>query len=268
VVSSPTVTSDLVPLADRDVALEVSRWGPHPDVAMIPSAHRGAGDYARLAADLFAAGFGSVAINVRGIGRSTGTLDGLDLTDVADDIGDLIALLSDGPVHIVGHALGQVFARATASYRPEVIRSVSLLACGGHDRAYRPPPVHLLEHFDKCGRADLPDDVRLASLRALFFARGSDPTPWLGGWWPEADVARVFGTIDPVEWASAGKSNVLILQPLEDPLCPPEVGRELLGMLGERGKYVEIPHCSHAMLPEQPDVISAAIISFLREQDR
>ena len=257
--------AELIELPERGITLEIARNGM-PTVAMIPSAHRGVGDFERLATDLLAAGHPSIAINVRGIGRSTGSLDGLDLRDVADDIADVLAHVADGPVHVIGHALGQVFARSTASFRPEVVRSVTLLACGGHDRHYRPPPAELLEHFDRCGRSELPTDIRLQSLRALFFADQSDPTVWLDGWWPDADVAQVFGDIDVAAWATAGSVPVLILQPMNDPLCPPEVGRELALMLGRRASYVEVPDCSHAMLPEQPERISRAIIDYLRIQ--
>jgi pimeloyl-ACP methyl ester carboxylesterase len=234
---------------------------------MLASAHRSVKDFSQLAADLLAAGYGSVGINMRGVGGSSGSLDDLSLADVADDVATVLKQLSPRPFHLIGHALGQVIARATASHHPEVARSVTLLACGGHDRSWRPPPAELLEHFDRCGRAELPDDVRLASLRALFFAPKSDPKPWLEGWWPDADVGTLVAASNPDDWATAGDVPVLILQPLQDPLCVPEVGRELLDMLAGRGTLIEVPDCSHAMLPEQPDRISEAIRGFLRRLD-
>jgi pimeloyl-ACP methyl ester carboxylesterase len=253
----------LVALPDRGVALEVVVTGDRPEVLLIPSAHRGGDDYAQLAADLWTAGFGSLAVNVRGVGASSATLAGLDLRDVAADLAALVATLDAGPVHVVGHALGQVFARCLATYHPGAVRTVTLLACGGHDRATRPPPVHLLDHFDRCSDVELATAERLVSLHALFFAKGNDPTPWLDGWWPHPDIAAVFGSVDPDEWATAGRAPVLILQPLADPLCLPEVGAELLARIGPRATLVELPDCSHAMLPEQPDRIASAIVDFV-----
>ena len=33
--------------------------------------------------------------------------------------------------------------------------------------------------------------------------------------------------------------------------------------LGARGRYVEVPQCGHAILPEQPEAIARAVIAFL-----
>src|SRR6202043_3768561 len=121
----------------------------NPGVLMIPSAYRGADDYCRLAMDLAAACISSAALNLHGIGRSSGTLDGHDLREIADDIATLIGAVSPGAMHLVGHALGNILARATAAYHPEVVRSVTLLACGGHELTSQPPPSAILEHLQR-----------------------------------------------------------------------------------------------------------------------
>jgi pimeloyl-ACP methyl ester carboxylesterase len=248
---------------ERGVVLEGLTYGDGPDLLLIPSAHRSGDDFARLASDLHRSGHGSLAVNPRGIGRSTGKTEGLTLRDIANDIAAMINQTAGRPLHVVGHAQGNVFARATAAFRPEVVRTVTLLACGGHDLAAQPPSAELLMHFERCGDQSLPDDVRLESLQFVFFAQGNDPSPWLGGWWPAADVRGTLTATDPTEWATAGDAPVLILQPMEDPLCPPTTGRHLRDVMGPRAAYVEIPHCSHAMLPEQPDLIADALIGFV-----
>jgi pimeloyl-ACP methyl ester carboxylesterase len=260
-------TAEIVGLPDREVSLEVVFEGDRPEVVLLPSSQRGAADFARLAADLAVAGYGSVAINPRGVGRSTGALEGLTLRDVADDIAGVVAAVCDAPAHVVGHALGNVFARATASYRPEAVRSVALLACGGHDTAHVTLDPGLLEHFERCTRTDLPDDQRLESLQTVFFAPGNDPAAWLTGWWPSGDARSVFDTSVPDEWATAGRVDVLVVQPLQDRLCPPEIGRHLCRRLGPRGRYAEVPQCGHAILPEQPEIVARELVRFLRKLD-
>ena len=249
-------------------ALEVIVEGDRPQVVLIPSARRGAEDFARLARDLRDAGYGSVAVNLRGIGRSSPQVGQPTLRDVADDIADVIDAMDVGPMHVVGHAQGNIFARVTAAYRPEVVRSVSLLACGGHDLASSPPAAEVVEHFERCARTDLSDSERVKSLGIVFFAPGNDASVWLTGWWPSGDVREALTNTDPSEWATAGHAPVLIVQPLEDAMSPAQVGRTLQQMLGERGTYVEVAHCGHAMLPEQPEIIAREVVRFLHDIDR
>jgi pimeloyl-ACP methyl ester carboxylesterase len=259
-------TSQFVVTDGRGVALEVALTGEHPSVVLLPSARRGLADFDGLAGALLEGGFASVAVNMRGVGRSTAPTGDLTLRDVADDVAGVIGHFGGEPMHLVGHALGNVFARATAAYRPEVVRSVSLLACGGHETSHVQPSPDVIEHFERCGDGALPDWQRLESLQVVFFAPGNDPSSWLEGWWPAADVRGVFETTDPAEWATAGRSDVLILQPLQDRLCPPEIGRDLARRLGPRGRYVEVPDCGHAILPEQPELVARQLLAFLSGQ--
>jgi pimeloyl-ACP methyl ester carboxylesterase len=57
---------------------------------------------------------------------------------------------------------------------------------------------------------------------------------------------------------------MLVLQPLEDAMAPRQVGLDVLAALDDRVTYVEVPRCGHAILPEQPDVVAASLVAFLR----
>jgi pimeloyl-ACP methyl ester carboxylesterase len=246
------------------VVLEVLVEGDEPSVVLVPSARRGADDFALLAGSLHEAGFGSVAVNMRGVGRSSGPITSVTLREFTDDIAGIIEHFGAGPMHLVGHALGNVFVRATAAYHPEAAQTVSLLACGGHEPAHVAPDDDLLRHFERCSDTSLPDAARCESLQFVFFATGNDPSSWLDGWWPAADVRDIFTTANPDEWATAGTADVLIVQPLQDRLCPRHIGEDLARRIGPRAHYVEVDHCGHAILPEQPDVIADRLIEFLR----
>jgi pimeloyl-ACP methyl ester carboxylesterase len=256
-------------MSERDVEIEVLVEGNGQDVVLLPSAERSARDFAQLAGALAASGFGSIAINPRGVGGSEGPVDGITMADVAADIAGVVEALVGLPVHLVGHALGNTFARATASYRPDVVRSLALLACGGHNLATATPSPEVMRHFARCPRSDVADFERLESLRVAFFASGSDPTSWLEGWWPGGrGVVGALQRSDPSEWWRGGDVPVLIVQPLEDAMAPPEVGRELSAALGGRVRYVELSGCGHALLPEQPEALADVLVGFLRDQDR
>src|SRR4051794_37827244 len=140
----------------RGVRIEVLVEGSGDDVVLLPSSHRGAADFAMLSATLAADGYRAVAVNPRGVGGSTGPLD-LSMRDIADDVAMVIERFGTGRAHVVGHALGNTFARATASYRPEVARSLALLACGAHNLAEASPPPLAMDHFARCRGPSRPD---------------------------------------------------------------------------------------------------------------
>lgn len=255
----------LVDDVEREVTIETIVVGAGPEVILLPSALRGASDFARLQGDLATAGFRSIAVNMRGVGQSRGPDSTFELSDLADDIACVITRLCQGPAHVVGHALGNIIARATASYRPNVVRSVVVMPCGGHNLSSRPISTEVLHHFVRCHELDLPDDERRKSLSVAFFAPGNDPGSWLDGWWPGASaVSAAAQRTSPELWWRAGTVPILILQPMEDAMAAPETGRDAAAALGDRATYVEIPQCGHAILPEQPDLIAGHIISFLR----
>jgi pimeloyl-ACP methyl ester carboxylesterase len=257
----------MVEFLDHQTHLEVLVEGDHPQVVMVPSANRDASEFELLARDLHAAGFDSASLNLRTIGGSTGPTEGLTLRDLADDVSEVIQHLVGRPAHVVGHAFGNTVARATAAYRPECVASVTLLACGGHEIATDPPRDEWLKHFHRCQRMDLPEEERIESLQIAFFAPGNDPRPWLTGWWPDRlDPASILRRTDPSEWWHGGTAPILIMQPLEDVLCPPRTGRALAAAVGGRARYVELAHCGHAILPERPAAVSEQIISFLQDQ--
>ncbi len=249
----------------RGTAIEALVKGEGPDVVLLASALRGAADFADFQERLAEAGFRSIALNMRGAGRSKGPEGDFTLKDIADDIAGAIGQLCEGPAHLVGHALGNIMARATASYRPEVVRSVTVMPCGGHNLGSFPVSDHVMHHFARCHQFDLSEAERRESLSVAFFAPGNDPGSWLDGWWPSAGgISAAAIKADPEEWWRAGDKPVLILHPLQDAMAPPAQGLASRDAFGARAQYVEIPNCGHAILPEQPEFVARTIIGFLR----
>jgi pimeloyl-ACP methyl ester carboxylesterase len=256
----------MLEVLDEGVQLEILVEGDDPVVALLASANRDVTDFGQLMSDLRAAGFASLAINLRTISNSTGPSEGLVLHDLADDVAAVVSGRCGRPAHVVGHAFGNTVARATAAYHPDVVASVTLLACGGHDLANDPPPEEWFWHFGRCQQLDLPEEERLQSLQFAFFAPGNDGRAWLDGWWPDRlGLASILDRSDPLEWWDAGSAPMLIMQPIDDVIGPPRVGRELSAALGERARYVEIEKCGHAILPEQPSVVAGHLVHFLND---
>lgn len=258
-------TVELIEDAARGVRLEVLVQGQGPDVVLVPSAMRGAADFAHLQAALSEAGYRSLAINPRNAGNSRGPLETLTLQDVADDIALVVERLCDGrPVHLVGHALGNICVRAAASFRPEIARSVTVMPCGGHNLAARPVSPEVIAAVGRCHEEHLSEAERLEALNIAFFAPGNDASVWLDGWWPESQgIAGAIGRTDPELWWRAGNAPLLIVQPMNDAMAAPETGRTAAAAIGDRARYVEVDDCGHAILPEQPEAVAEHVIGFI-----
>jgi pimeloyl-ACP methyl ester carboxylesterase len=256
----------LVEDGDRGVALDVAVAGDHPRVVMMPAAMRGAADFAAIQTGLLAAGHGSVAISLRGAERSRGPLDSLTLEDLAEDVVAVVDALCASPVHLVGHALGNVIARAAAHHRPDIVATVALMPCGGGPAPVaRETPPDVQAALAECADPALPVERRRRAIGLVFFAPGNDPVPWLDGWWPHTlAAARAIVRAPSDEWAQAGSAPVLVLQAAHDALFPPDVGRAAADALfGDRATYHEIPGAGHALLPERPDLVVDHVAAFL-----
>jgi pimeloyl-ACP methyl ester carboxylesterase len=235
-----------------------------PLVVLVPSLGRGAEDFDQLGSHLGAAGFRALASDPRGIGKTSAPPTDLTLHDYAGDIATLIELRGEGPAHLIGHAWGNRVVRTLASDRPELVRSVSLLACGGQVE----PEPDVAALFPRCFELSLPWEERREAVAACFFAPGHEPESWRDGWHPEAASGerKAVAATPNAEYRHAGTAPLLIIQGLEDRLAPPANGRVLKEELGERARLVELDGCGHAMLPEQPDRIAAEVLAFLKGQ--
>lgn len=106
-------------------------------VVMLPGMGRGADEFRELAAALNEAGYRTVAIQPRGIGRSGPILTNPTYEKFADDVElilkDIPGGISGGKAHLIGYEFGNRIARMFAVKYPTRTRSLILLACGGQD---------------------------------------------------------------------------------------------------------------------------------------
>lgn len=224
-------------------------------VAFLPSLGRYPDDFAALAASVVEAGFEAVPVTL--------TADGV--TTLHDLAAQAARALGDAgpPAHLVGHALGNRIARCLAADRPDLVRSVTLLAAGGKV----PPDPEAGEALRNCFNGLSPDD-HLNAVATAFFAPGNDPSVWRDGWdgalaWAQSEAVHATNVDD---WWTAGTAPVLVIQGLDDRVAPPGNGRELVDRLGARARLVELPNAGHALLPEQPEAIARAVLEFLLAQ--
>ena len=166
-----------------------------------------------------------------------------------------------GPVFVVGHAFGNRVARMLATDRPELVRAVALVAAN-IGKAPSPPVVRAA--IRNSADPSLSEEERLRALQFAFFAPGNDPRAWLDGWYPEVLAAqRIAGDRTSREEDFAGGSApILYLQPDHDPLAHVEDAKAYQAQFGDRVAVVVIPRSSHAVIAEQPDAVSDALIEY------
>ena len=252
-------------VAAGGAGIEVIAEGKGPLVVILPSRGRGAEDYDEVARAIAKAGHRVLRPQPRGIGKSTGPMDGLTLHDLARDVAEVIAHEviehAGGPAVVVGHAFGNWVARMTAADHPKLVRGVAILAA-----AAKKYPAALAEAVTKCADTSLPDAKRLKYLQFAFFAPGHDASGWLEGFYPEANASqRAAGLATPQEeWWSAGSVSLLDLQAEHDAFRPRETANDLREGLGARVTVVTIPDAGHALVPEQPAAVVAALLGWMR----
>ena len=246
------------------VHIAVHAFGSGPRVVMMPSLGRGAADFFDIAERLAAAGYRVLCPEPRGLGGSTGPLAGITLHDYARDIAAVIEHDGGEPTVVAGHAFGNFVARATAADFPRLVRAVVLLAAT-HTWPLAP---ELRDSINKCHQMELPEAVRLQHLRHVFFAPGNDARVWLDGWNDavmHAERAATEATPKP-EWWTAGTAPVLDVLALNDPLSPPDSITCYRDQWGAgRVTLAKIDNAAHALLPEQPAAVAAAIVNYMQQ---
>ena len=255
-------------IALGDVRIEIWAQGEGPLIVLLPSLGRGAADFEPIASRLAQAGYRVLRPQPRGIGRSEGPLTGIDLHDYAADVAAVIAHESIAheklrPAFVVGHAFGNRVARMLATDRPELVRAVALVAAN-IGKAPSPPEVRAANR--NSADASLSDEERIKALQFAFFAPGNDPRGWLEGWYPQVLAAqRAAGDrTSRDEDFAGGRAPILYVQPGHDPLAHVEDAEAYKARFGDRVTIVVIERASHAVIAEQPDAVSAALIAYAR----
>jgi pimeloyl-ACP methyl ester carboxylesterase len=254
-----TIESNVFP-----ILLHAAAMGDGQPLVLLPGLGRPPTDLDALAGILVRAGYAVLLPEQRGIGASTGPLEGLTLHDLAADVAALLERWIDGPATIIGHAFGNRIARTLAADRPELVAAVVLLSCSGKVQ----PTLEIAEAIRLAQATDTPLDIRRVAVQQAWFAPGSDVTPWLDGWSQPVMAAYLAAAAATriEDWWTAGSTEVLIVQGLADVAAPVGNGRMLKQELGERGTLVELPRVGHAMPVENPGACAEAVLAFLRRR--
>jgi pimeloyl-ACP methyl ester carboxylesterase len=273
--ATPALAADAGPvnhsIVERgNVKIEVLSQGNGPAIVILPSLGRSGEDYDVVSRMLAEEGFRVLRPQPRGAGSSQGPMDGLTMHDLAADVASVIEHENAGPAIVVGHAFGNFVARQIAADRPDLVRGVVLAAASAGKvppgSTEKPIGPEMRKAIDGPADPSLSEEKRIEYLKIAFFAPGNDPRVWLTGWNTAVhhmeSHAREHTPVD--DYFSAGTAPILDLQAEHDPVAPRRFAGVLKSMLGDRVTVVVIPNASHALVPEQPAAVSAAIANFAR----
>lgn len=235
------------------------------EIVMFASAGREASDFNELAGALSRAGFAVTLVEAPYINSATPSKAEPTLYDLADD-SDAYLKSRPKPVYVLGHAFGNRLARSVAHRHPDRVAGVILIAAGG----LHPIADKANTALRNCFAPNLSRDEFEASVRYGFFADGNTiPDYWLRGW--HRKTAQIQGAatraIDTKEWWAGGGKPMLVIAARQDTIAPPEhTIDELEATFPDTVTGVRIDAAGHALLPEQPEQIEAAIIDWLQLQ--
>jgi pimeloyl-ACP methyl ester carboxylesterase len=90
---------------------------------------------------------------------------------------------------------------------------------------------------------------------------------WLKGWYPELNESqfRAGQATRQSEWWPGGTAPLLDLQAALDPFKPRAAMNEIRQEFGDRATIVVIPDASHALIPEQPAAVVAALVTWTKK---
>ncbi|BEP62287.1 hypothetical protein GmRootV213_28410 [Variovorax sp. V213] len=248
-------------LHDGGVAIDVLVDGTGPAIVLLPSSQRDSLDFDVVSRQIARAGYRVLRPQPRGMGRSRGPMEGLNLSVLARDVVLAIDRLGGGRAVIVGHAYGHFVARVADLEHPPRVRG--LVVVGAAAKVF---PQGMVESLAIAADPGKPREERLKQLQFSMFAPGNDASSWLDGWHPELRDAyrRAGATPSKDVWWPVSNAPILDLQGAEDPWRPPATRNELKDILGDKVTVQVIPRAGHALIPEQPSAVSEAIVGWVR----
>ena len=258
-------------MALNDQMITYYTEGEGPRVVLMASAGREASDFNELIGDLVEAGYRTVAVEAPGI-NGTSMLTDPSLYSFATHVEAAIKndtkAKGEGPAFVIGHAFGNRVARAAALQYPDLIKGVILIAAGGEKPMEPTANAALKNVFNPIKSFK----KRRKDIDYAFFAEGNEiPKHWQRGWHTKTAVLQGKSKTETpdTDWLAGGPGPMLVVQADTDRIAPKQDTADiLLARHPERVTVKMISNAGHALLPEQPEAVSNAVLEFLTTHHR
>ncbi len=214
-----------------------------------------------------------VEVDLRGHGRSGSPHGGYEMEDLADDFIQLIGTAHYEPCHLVGGAMGAAVAMHIATKRPELVKSLTLLAATSE--AEEPQRKRQLQMLATGIRLFGTRPFASRLMQTLFgqhFLRDEDRRIQVEPWRNEfkkrdakglSQAIRAYARReDLTEHVGRIRAPTLILAGERDQICPPSESQMLNNAISG-SRYVTSPKAAHCPAVETPEEVSEALPGFL-----
>jgi pimeloyl-ACP methyl ester carboxylesterase len=239
--------------------------------------------YYRLGAPLLSRHLQVLAVDPRGIGRSTKSPPPYSVEGWADDFAALIDQLGFGPIHVLGSSLGGAMALALAQRHPDKLKS--LIVVGGFSELDRATELNFrlrLRLIQKLGMSDevadymglwtltrkfINSDAGYAVMRANqaniransaeSYSAFIDALLKWGRCQPGQEQEPKFTTL-----LASIKGPTLVVTSDNDHLIPRELS-ELIAARISGAKLVVMPGAGHIPFMERPEQVTRIVLDFV-----
>lgn len=247
-----------------DITIEAFEFGTgEPTLILAAGNGRPAGQFDVLAAGLAEEGIAAVTYNYRGIGSSTGPIQGLTLHDLAADVWHVADQLDVERVHLAGKTFGNRVMRAAATSRPGRTASITLIGAGGQIA----PSAETRALYRRYLDPDISTSEWTELHASLMYAPGNKALAASAaelGTFAAVAAAQIEASnaTPPAEWTGGGSAPMLVLVGLHDRVAPPANGFEI-AVTRANTSLVGLADCGHSMLDEQPETLRREIAGFI-----
>lgn len=210
--------------------------------------------------------FRCMAVDLRGAGNSPSTPGPASIVDHANDLGEFVGGLQEGPVVAIGCAVGAMVATAFAGLHPDLCRGLVLSNPGF--RTLASARAMLTKRADAVRRdgvkavlpgaldnafAGCPQDARRDAFAAHFEAQD-----------PERYALQIEGMLDAdtSPYLAGIACPTLVVAGGRDGLLPPSHAEEIHARL-PRSRLELIPDGAHFIPYQQPDAFARMVIDFI-----
>jgi pimeloyl-ACP methyl ester carboxylesterase len=228
-------------------------------------------DFIAVLAPIAAAGHEVLAIDQRGQYESPGEDDpsSYDVKVLADDVLAVLAGLSGGPAHLVGHSFGGLVVRAAALADPSAVRSLTLMS-SGPAAVPAPADTNVALMVQALPVMDL--ETIWTAKRQLEAQLELEPAPpAIEAWLHDRFVAnhpvglrrvaeQLLSEPDRTDELAALDLRVLVTFGDRDDVWPPALQAEMADRLGAAA--VVLPDAGHSPAADLPQVTAQALLAF------
>ena len=239
--------------------------------------------YYRLGAPLLAQRMQVIAVDPRGIGRSSKSPPPYSVEGWADDFALMIDRLGFGPLHVLGSSLGGSMALALAQRHPGRVKS--LIVVGGFSELDRAAELNFrlrLRLIEKLGMSDevadymglwtltrkfINSDAGYAVMRANQENIRKNPAETYAAF---VEALLRWGRCQPgqekepkfTSLLGSIKAPTLVITSDNDHLIPKELS-DLIAARISGAKLVVMPGAGHIPFMEQPDAVVRTVLEFV-----